>query len=86
MDPHLQVGRSSDRTAQKEATDTLQAIEARGLTKRFDEVVAVDNLDLAIEQGTVYGFLGPNGWENHDDADVNYINTSDRRRCPHYER
>jgi ABC-2 type transport system ATP-binding protein len=37
------------------------AIQAHGLTKRYDEVVAVEDLDLAIETGTVYGFLGPNG-------------------------
>jgi len=37
------------------------AIEATGLTKRYGDVVAVDGLDLAIEQGSVYGFLGPNG-------------------------
>ena len=37
------------------------AIEARGLTKHFDEVVAVEDLDLSIERGVVYGFLGPNG-------------------------
>jgi ABC-2 type transport system ATP-binding protein len=37
------------------------AIEARGLTKRFGDHVAVDDLDLSIPTGTVYGFLGPNG-------------------------
>jgi ABC-2 type transport system ATP-binding protein len=37
------------------------AIEASALTKRYGEVVAVDGLDLAIDQGSVYGFLGPNG-------------------------
>jgi len=31
------------------------------LTKRFDDLVAVDNLDLRIFQGEVFGFLGPNG-------------------------
>ena len=36
-------------------------ISARGLTKRYKQVVAVDNLDLDIPSGTVYGFLGPNG-------------------------
>jgi ABC-2 type transport system ATP-binding protein len=47
-----------------DATDTRDgplAIEAAGLTKHFDEVVAVEDLDLAIERGVVYGFLGPNG-------------------------
>jgi ABC-2 type transport system ATP-binding protein len=43
------------------SSDVEFAIEARGLTKRFDEVLAVDNLDLSIEPGVVYGFLGPNG-------------------------
>lgn len=37
------------------------AIEAKGLVKRFDNVSAVDKIDLKIEKGTVYGFLGPNG-------------------------
>jgi len=37
------------------------AIEADGLTKRYGDVVAVEDLDLAIPRGVVYGFLGPNG-------------------------
>ncbi len=37
------------------------AIRARGLTKRFGSVVAVDNVDLNVERAQVYGFLGPNG-------------------------
>jgi ABC-2 type transport system ATP-binding protein len=37
------------------------AIETTDLTKRFGDVLAVDGLDLSIEQGEVYGFLGPNG-------------------------
>lgn len=36
-------------------------IEARGLTKRYRTRVAVDHIDLAIEQGEVFGLLGPNG-------------------------
>jgi len=32
-----------------------------GVTKRFAEVSAVDNLSLSVPRGTVYGFLGPNG-------------------------
>jgi ABC-2 type transport system ATP-binding protein len=36
-------------------------IEARGLTKRYGTFVAVDHIDLAIEQGEVFGLLGPNG-------------------------
>jgi ABC-2 type transport system ATP-binding protein len=37
------------------------AIEARGLSKRFGDLVAVDNLDLDVPKGKIYGFLGPNG-------------------------
>ena len=37
------------------------AIEADDLTKHYGDVVAVSELDLAIPQGVVYGFLGPNG-------------------------
>jgi ABC-2 type transport system ATP-binding protein len=37
------------------------AIEARGLTRRFGDLVAVDHVDLAIRRAQIYGFLGPNG-------------------------
>ncbi len=37
------------------------AIEVRGLTRRFGDVVAVDHIDLQVGQGLIYGFLGPNG-------------------------
>jgi ABC-2 type transport system ATP-binding protein len=37
------------------------AIRARGLVRRFENVTAVDNLNLEVERGTVFGFLGPNG-------------------------
>lgn len=37
------------------------AIESHKLVKHFGKVRAVDNLDLAVPAGIVYGFLGPNG-------------------------
>ncbi len=37
------------------------AIVARGLTRRFDDFVAVDHVDLTIERGEIFGFLGSNG-------------------------
>jgi len=37
------------------------AILARGLTKRYGDIAAVDGLDLTVEPGQLYGFLGPNG-------------------------
>ncbi|GIH14058.1 ABC transporter ATP-binding protein [Rugosimonospora africana] len=36
-------------------------IEARGLTKRYGDKVAVDDLSFTVKPGTVTGFLGPNG-------------------------
>jgi len=36
-------------------------IEARGLTRRFGDLVAVDGVDFAVEQGEIFGLLGPNG-------------------------
>ena len=36
-------------------------ISASGLTKQFDSLTAVNQLDLEIKKGQVYGFLGPNG-------------------------
>jgi oleandomycin transport system ATP-binding protein len=37
------------------------AIEAHGLTKRFGDTLALDNVDLQVGRGTVLGLLGPNG-------------------------
>lgn len=37
------------------------AIETHALTRRFGDVVAVDSLDLQVERGRIFGFLGPNG-------------------------
>lgn len=36
-------------------------IEATGLVKKYQDVVALDGLDLAVPEGTVLGLLGPNG-------------------------
>jgi ABC-2 type transport system ATP-binding protein len=43
------------------ARDTALAIETQSLTKRYGDVEALTGLDLEIERGVVYGFLGPNG-------------------------
>ena len=37
------------------------AVEARGLTKRYGDLVAVDHLDLELGRGEIFGLLGPNG-------------------------
>lgn len=39
----------------------MNAISTDGLTKRYGDVVAVNDLNLRVEAGEVYGFVGPNG-------------------------
>jgi lipooligosaccharide transport system ATP-binding protein len=39
----------------------MALIHARGLTKRFKDLVAVDGIDFDVERGEAFGFLGPNG-------------------------
>ena len=36
-------------------------VEARGLVKRYGEIVAVDHVNLTVQRGDVFGYLGPNG-------------------------
>ena len=40
---------------------SLPLITARGLTKKFDEFVAVDEIDFDVARGESFGLLGPNG-------------------------
>ena len=39
----------------------MPAIVVEGLERAFGEVLAVQGIDLAVEEGEIYGFLGPNG-------------------------
>ncbi|WP_435081427.1 ATP-binding cassette domain-containing protein [Clavibacter michiganensis] len=48
-----------DRAAAPELGDDVLVIE--GLTKRFDEKVAVDDIALTVRAGSFYGIVGPNG-------------------------
>ncbi|MFF7214798.1 ABC transporter ATP-binding protein [Streptomyces sp. NPDC008238] len=41
--------------------DTLLAVRARGITKCFGDVVALDGVDLDVTQGQIHGLVGPNG-------------------------
>ncbi|WP_330284811.1 ABC transporter ATP-binding protein [Streptomyces sp. NBC_00588] len=40
---------------------TLHAVRARGITKSFGDVVALDGIDLDVTQGQIHGLVGPNG-------------------------
>jgi lipooligosaccharide transport system ATP-binding protein len=43
------------------AATELPLVRARGLVKRFDDLVAVDGIDFDVQKGEAFGFLGPNG-------------------------
>ena len=44
-----------------DAAAQLPLVHARGLIKRFGELVAVDGVDFDVQRGEAFGFLGPNG-------------------------
>jgi len=39
----------------------MDAIEVRGLTRRYGALLAVDRVSFAVRRGEVFGLLGPNG-------------------------
>ena len=39
----------------------MHAIEAVALTKSFDSLTAVDGLNLTVEEGEIFGLVGPDG-------------------------
>jgi ABC-2 type transport system ATP-binding protein len=43
------------------ATAPEAAVQARGLTKRFGRILALERLDLTVPRGSIFGLLGPNG-------------------------
>src|SRR3954454_19635134 len=45
----------------KGSMDTSLAVRARGITKCFGEVVALDGIDLDVAPGQIHGLAGPNG-------------------------
>jgi ABC-2 type transport system ATP-binding protein len=42
-------------------SDPDTPVRARGLVKRYGRIMAVDDVDLTVRRGDVYGYLGPNG-------------------------
>src|SRR5438552_8120594 len=50
-----------NRKAKRRNADAMACIEARGIRKAFGTTVALDGVDLAVEEGRIVGLIGPNG-------------------------
>jgi ABC-2 type transport system ATP-binding protein len=57
----LGCGHCREHPAARKKESKMEAIVLERVSKRFDSVVAVDDLSLRVEQGAVFGLLGPNG-------------------------
>src|SRR5256884_1342828 len=47
--------------ARRRSTEAMACIEARGLRKVFGTTIALDGIDLRVEEGRILGLIGPNG-------------------------
>ncbi len=47
--------------APRRTADSMPCIEARGLRKTFGKTIALDGIDLCVEEGRILGLIGPNG-------------------------
>src|SRR5437764_7769547 len=51
----------ADRSPAKGSAETMACIEARALRKAFGKTVALDGIDMRVEEGRILGIIGPNG-------------------------
>src|SRR5207244_10661229 len=49
------------RSPAKRSAKAMATIEARGLRKAFGTTVAIEGIDLRVEEGRILGLVGPNG-------------------------
>src|SRR6202451_100071 len=52
---------SQPRTIERRNAETMSCIEARGLRKSFGNNIALDGINLRVEEGRILGLIGPNG-------------------------
>src|SRR5215470_13853273 len=52
---------ANPRRVKRRSVEIMACIEARGLRKAFGATVAVDGVDLRVEEGRILGLIGPNG-------------------------
>ena len=55
------VSSVSNATARLSTMSETFAVELKSVVKRYSEILAVDNVDLTIKTGEIFGLLGPNG-------------------------
>jgi ABC-2 type transport system ATP-binding protein len=55
------AGASSVCTNRDRGGDRMPVIEVEHLSKRYRDVVAVDDVSFTVERGEIFGILGPNG-------------------------
>src|SRR5262249_7237667 len=49
------------RISRRRSAEAMACIEARGLRKAFGPTIALDGIDLCVEEGRILGLIGPNG-------------------------
>src|SRR5579864_3212980 len=49
------------RTLQRRSAEAMASIQARGLRKAFGSTIALDGVNLRVEEGRILGIIGPNG-------------------------
>src|SRR5207237_2433314 len=49
------------RRLEKGSAEAMATIEARGLSKAYGTTIALDGVDLCVEEGRILGLIGPNG-------------------------
>src|SRR5207237_8485271 len=55
----------------RRSAKTMACIEARGLRKAFGETVALDGIDLRVEEGRILRIIGPNSADKTTDLNAN---------------
>ena len=57
------------------------AIVIEHLTKKYEDVKAVDSLSLRVEKGELFGLLGPNGAGKTTTINILWLDKANRRHC-----
>src|SRR5438094_4290227 len=59
--PHSRKPPSRSRNPKRRSAEAMACIEARGHRKAFGSTIALDGIDLRVEEGRILGLIGPNG-------------------------